>query len=396
MAEGEIQSHLSKAQLDVSKLLNDSDIDGVPIMRKKHKKYTIIKYDKSQCLPSQYYRVGYMRTMVIDNELSKIVCVGPNKSIPVDEIECYTNSDVSIMYEEFIDGVMINVFWDESENVWQYATRSNIGADIRFYLQNEGNITFRTMFEEALVEDNINLNVLPKTMCYSFVLQHPLNRIVAHVERPHVVLVEAHCITNTIITVYPHGKNELDNALRSIVDEYAIPIPKLYSYKTRKEAIDNHATRNTDYSCVGVIMKNYSTGWRSKIRNPVYEDVKRLRGNIPKLQFLYLTLRHSGNVAKYLKYYKEHANEFENYRKQLHNFTHNLYVNYVDCFINKKAHVNTYPHQYKVGMTSLHSMYLNELMPQGKHIHKGVVIHYVNTLPPQQQMYLLNYHYRKN
>ncbi len=232
-------------------------------------------------------------------------------------------------------------------------------------------------------------------MCYSFVLQHPLNRIVAPVEKPHVVLVEAHYITDTIVTVYPHGTNELDNALRSIMDEYAIPIPKLYSYQTRKEAVDNHATRNTDYSCVGVIMKNYSTGWRSKIRNPVYEDVKRLRGNIPKLQFLYLTLRHSGNVAKYLNYYKEHASEFDKYRRQLHDFTHNLYVNYVDCFIKKKAHINTYPHQYKVGMTSLHSKYLDELMPQGKHVHKGVVISYVNTLPPQQQMYLLNYHYRK-
>jgi hypothetical protein len=395
MAEVEVQQHLNKARLDVKKLLNKNEINGIPIMRKKHKKYTIIKYDKRQCLPSQYYRVAYMRTLIIDNELSKVVCVGPNKSIPVEEIEQYTNSDVNIHYEEFIDGVMINVFWDETDQLWQYATRSNIGADIRFFLQTESKKTFRTMFEEALNEDNVDLNMLPKTMCYSFVLQHPENRIVEPIEKPHVVLVEAHCITDTIITVYPHGTGELDCALRTIVDEYSIPIPKKYPYKTRKEAVDNHATRNTHYACMGIVMKNYSAGWRSKIRNPVYEDVKQLRGNIPKLQFLYLTLRHSGNVKNYLQYYKEHAGEFQNYRKQLHDFTHNLYVNYVDCFIKKKAHVNTYPHQYKVGMTSLHSKYLDELMPYGKHVHKGVVINYMNTLSPQQQMYLLNYNYRK-
>ena len=98
---------------------------------------------------------------------------------------------------------------------------------------------------------------------------------------------------------------------------------------------------------------------------------------------------------KYLQYYQEHAVEFEKYRKQLHDFTHNLYVNYVNCFINKKAHINDYPHQYKVCMITLHSKYLDNLMPVGKHIHKGVVIKYINELPPQRLMYLINYNFRK-
>lgn len=393
------QEQLNKAKHYVDELLANNQVNDVDITKKKHKNFTIIKYDKEKCLPSHYYRVGFMRSMVIDRDLNKIVCVGPNKSIPVDEIEQYSSTqkgdDDGINYEEFVDGVMINVFWDETNNAWQYATRSNIGADIRFYLQSEGNMTFRAMFEEALKEDAIVLNVLPKSYCYSFVLQHPLNRIVAPVEKPRAVLVEAHCITDTIITIYPHGNNEDDMELREIIDTYRIPIPEKYHYATRKEAVDNHATRNTDFACVGIILKNYHTGWRAKIRNPVYEDVKQLRGNIPKLQFLYLTLRHSGNVSKYLRFFKEHSDEFEKYRKQVHSFTHNLYVNYVDCFIKKKAHVNTYPHQYKVCMTTLHTLYLDMLMPRGKHIHKGVVINFFNEMPPQRQMYLLNYNYRK-
>lgn len=384
------QAQLNKANLQVSQILENDSYNDVEITRKKHKKYTVIKYNKEKCLPSTYYKVGFLRCMIIDRDDNRIVCVGPNKSIPLNELDDYSN--VPLQYEEFVDGVMINVFWDATDNKWEYATRSNIGASIRFFVQDK---TFRTMFEEALMEDNLDLNVLPKHLCYSFVLQHPQNRIVSPVERPRAVLVEAHEITDKVITYYPHGKTDNDLELRAIIDEHHIPIPEKYNYSNHKEAKDLHANRNTDFSCVGVIVKNYETGWRSKIRNPVYEEVKALRGNHPKLQYLYLVLRQSGSVSKYLRYFKEHASEFEKYRKQLHSYTQNLYVNYVDCFINKKAHVNTYPHQYKVSMTALHTIYLDTLMPKGNHIHKGLVIKYVNELPPQRMMYLLNYNFRK-
>ena len=129
------QAQLNKAKANVTELLEKSTHNSIEITRKKHKNFTIIKYDKSKCLPSQYYNVGFLRSMVIDRDLNKIVCVGPNKSIPLDEIDNYSNGPVH--YEEFVDGVMINVFWDETKEKWEYATRSNIGAEIRFYLQND-------------------------------------------------------------------------------------------------------------------------------------------------------------------------------------------------------------------------------------------------------------------
>ena len=386
------QSYLNKAKYNVAELLNSYIGNNISIQKKKHKKYTIIKYDKSKCLPSDYYKVGFLRTMIIDRDANKIVCVGPNKSIPVEEIQQYSENNIN--YEEFVDGVMMNVFWDGENNNWEYATRSNVGADIRFYLQNGPNMTFKTMFQEALAEDEIDLNVLPKNYCYNFVLQHPKNRVVAPVDKPHVVLVEAHTIDECIVTIYPHGKGEGDRVLRQIIDKNNISIPEKYNYTCLSEARERHATRNTHFGCVGVVLKNYETGWRSKLRNPVYEEVKMLRGNSPKHQFLYLTLRHSGNLAKYLQYFPEERARFDGYRKQVHRFTHNLYVNYVDCFINKKAKICAFPGQYKGCMASLHTLYLDQLMPNRNHVHKGIVIQFFNDMPPQQQMYLLNYHHR--
>ena len=387
----------------ITKILQRDEFDGILLMKKKHHNYLIIKYDKKTVLPHQYYQVGYMRSMIINTNTNELVCVAPSKSIPVEEleVECKKNLSPSpIHYEEFVDGVMINVFWDKEKSDWKYATRSNVGADIRFFIQESSSKTFRTMFEEALLECSIDLNVLPKEWCYTFVLQHPENRIVTPVTKPNAVLVEAHIVKEAdndeyITPIFPHGENDADIRLRKIVDENNIPIPEKYQCSTIKEAREKYASRNTDFGCVGVVLKDLKQGWRSKIRNPVYEEVKKLRGNIPKLQYLYLVLRQSGSVKKYLEYFREHSDEFKKYRSQMHGFTQTLYLNYVDCFIKKKADIDSYPHQYKVCMKSLHKLYIDTMMYEGRHIHKGVVISFFNQMPPQRQMYLLNYNYRK-
>ena len=121
-----------------------------------------------------------------------------------------------------------------------------------------------------------------------------------------------------------------------------------------------------------------------------------MRGNHSKKQFLYLVLRQSGNMKKYLTHYKEDASLFEKYRDQMHTFTQNLFNNYINCFIKKKKHVNEYPYQYKIHMTNLHSIYLNELREDKKFITKQLVINYFNKVPPQKQMFTLNYQFRKH
>ena len=60
--------------------------------------------------------------------------------------------------------------------------------------------------------------------------------------------------------------------------------------------------------------------------------VKNLKGGEQKLQLQYLTLRHGGRVAEYLKTYPEYKGDFAVFRSQLHGFTRSLHQNYLDCF----------------------------------------------------------------
>ena len=64
----------------------------------------------------------------------------------------WQNDDIQA--EEYVDGTMINVFWDEligESGDWQIASRSCVEANVGFYLHT-GSKTFRTMFLEACNE----------------------------------------------------------------------------------------------------------------------------------------------------------------------------------------------------------------------------------------------------
>ena len=142
-------------------------------------KHTIIRYTEK--LPENMH----YRSVIQDNRSGDIVCIAPSKSVEFKE-DMYDN----IMAEAFIEGTMINLFWNEQD--WQIATRSCVGGNNHFY--NDAP-TFRQMFLEAL-PDAFNFEALPRVsennlpFVYSFVLQHVDNRIVAPVIENKVYLVE--------------------------------------------------------------------------------------------------------------------------------------------------------------------------------------------------------------
>ena len=288
---------------------------------------------------------------------------------------------------------MINVFWDPKIGLtggWEIATRNNVGATSSFF-KKQGSKTFRMMFLEAAKENNLYIESLNKTFCYSFVLQHPENRIVVPFFKPQLYLVAVYQILNTSrdnITVFPVSMD--------VVKEFSwssttIRFPEVYSYNSFDELIEKYASMNTPYNVLGVVMYNTETGERTKIRNPVYEQVRALRGNQPKLQYQYLCLRKDGKVGEYLSFYPEHKSQFSTFRDQVHDFTGTLYKNYISCYIKKERPLKEFSDQFRTHMYMLHQLYLNELKNKKEHISSKVVIKYVNEIHPSLLMYCLNY-----
>jgi hypothetical protein len=127
-----------------------------------------------------------------------------------------------------------------------------------------------------------------------------------------------------------------------------------------------------------------------------YENVKILRGNQPKLQYRYLMLRQSKQISKYLNYYPEQKEYFDKFRKQVNNFTNNLYKEYRNCFILKNITFRQCKYHLKPHVSELHNIY-KYYIKNGNHYNNkitfNIVKDYVNLLPPAKLMYSINYEF---
>jgi hypothetical protein len=174
-----------------------------------------------------------------------------------------------------------------------------------------------------------------------------------------------------------------------------IKFPQFYEWETYSELIEKYASMNTNYTILGVVFYNTSTGERAKIRNPVYEQVRMLRGNQPKLQYQYLSLRNQGKVRDFLSFYPENKKDFSQFRDNVHSFTNTLYSNYISCYIKKEKPLIEFSEQFRTHMFHLHKIYMTDLKDKNLFVTNTIVKKYVNELHPSLLMYCLNFHMRK-
>jgi len=251
------------------------------------------------------------------------------------------------------------------------------------------------MFVDSCIQNGLNIFTLNPSFCYSFVLQHPENRIVLPIQNPQLYLVavyEIKQIEKEIIVV-----DQDMNIVKSggLWNTTRIKFPQLYEFTNYSELIEKFASANTPYDIIGFVLKNNSTGERTKIRNPIYEEVRQLRGNQPNLQYQYLSLRRSGKLPEFLKFYPETKREMSKFRDQVHMFTNTLHKNYISCYVKKEKPLKEFSEQYKTNMFKIHELFINELRPNNLFVSNSVVIKYVNELPSSLLMYCLNYNMRK-
>jgi hypothetical protein len=358
---------------------------------KSNQKYKIVRYNKDILAADLIPTYGVLRSVIINSD-NRVVSFAPPKSIPADHfIKKYETKSDYIIAQEFVEGTMINVFYD---SYWKIATRNTVDADVSFYKKQDGK-TFKTMFEEACKENNFNLETLNPQFCYSFVLQHPDNRIVVPFSKPQLYLVEAYEISGDQKSFVVIPQNISAVRTNGQWSQTTIRFPEVYEFATYSELIEKFASANTPYNIMGIVIKNMITNERTKIRNPIYEEVRHLKGNQTKLQYQYLSLRSEGKLPEYLKYYPEVKKDFSECRVKVHIFTNALHYNYLACYVRKEKPLNMFGPQYRTHMFNIHQQFINDLRPNNLFVTNTVVQKYVNSLHPSLLMHSLNYHLRK-
>jgi len=325
--------------------------------------------------------VRHCRGIILEKESNNLVCVPPFKSIKFEDFSCITPQLSEPIYEEFLDGTMINLFWYEK---WMISTRSRIGANCTWF----SNKTFNQLFNES--STNLNYDCLDKNNCYTFVLQHPDNRIVKEYKKPEITLVSVRKLDG--IEYYNIDLEEVRLNLKKL--NIDIKIPKRYTFETFLLALDFVNTQ--DYEFQGLVMKH--NGFRSKIRNSKYNRVKQLRGNTHNMKFNYLMLRHNNELNNFIDYFPEYTEEFNSYKNELYNATKTLWDLYQTYYISvekKNLKKTDIPYEYRPLCYTLHGIYLAKRQNgvNNKMQWKDVK-NFVNNLHPAKQLFVINYKLR--
>lgn len=340
---------------------NELNSDNVSRTLDSTNTYTIYKYNQPVS-SSSFYKYRSIIGMG-----SNIVCFSPPKSMTYSEF-CDTHSAKQIVSEEFVEGTMVNVFWDGAD--WKRATKSKMDA-LCFFFDTNG--VFNRLFEETLKSVNLDLNVLNKSYCYSFVMQHPGNRLVTAFTEIKLYLISAYYIENSSVDT----KVTVVDAIQKdpVWESTRVQFPAVLDWDLKTPIVD------MPYTMMGVSFKDIVSGDRCKLRNPAFEYVRHLRGNQPKLSYRYLELRKMGKVVDFLKFYPEHSAQFRYYQTNLHKYTNTLYNLYVNIFIKKNIQLDTVDPKFQISLKRLHYHYRETLVPQKKYVTLQTVIEYVNELP---------------
>jgi hypothetical protein len=134
--------------------------------------FAVIYYDRKRTDMTRP-EAGQFRSMIWNKVTNLPVPVAPQKGLSFSQ--AIDDGVKGFVVEEFVDGTMINIAWDPATTKWIPFTRTQIGATGHFF----GTRPFAELFWEAFRGCGLTEADLDTSVAYSWVLQHPEERIVA-------------------------------------------------------------------------------------------------------------------------------------------------------------------------------------------------------------------------
>jgi hypothetical protein len=305
----------------------------------------LLRYNRESCDMTNPVTRAF-RSVVWDTLKNRPVFVAPQKSQPNNTFP----ADFSkVIVEDFVDGVMVNLFMDPYKNTWRLATRSRLDADNKFYRH-----TFAELFTSAWGQGDFN--ALSPGFGYSFVVQHPANRIVVPVQQALATLVEVSNIgpTGTLYVTPQVGQNLVS--------------PRRFAVSSLAECqlLMSNIEQFEGLKAQGIVLRDITNGQRWKMRTTAYTVCRRLRGNHSQLEYVWFDNLKNNTLDKYLAVYPEEGTHIMETMTNWNRIMSELYNWYVHVFKIRDTPKNQIPVQYKGILFDLHGYYIGTLAKMKK------------------------------
>jgi hypothetical protein len=357
---------------DLSKFLKSSAGGALQII--ENAPFALIRYQKGVSNFSVPH-VKVFRSVVWNIETHRPVSVTPFKSETGESLPTIE----SYVTETFMDGVLIGQYWDGTS--WKIHTRSTLGATCRYY---STTTSFNTWVEELMTPDLVAK--LDPTVCYSWILQHPENRIVCYVGSPRLILVGAHRI-EADGTIVPLLRADLELLNTFLPNSHAFS--SIAAMQSRLLEWNDRYRHNFQ----GFVFRDVATGRRWKIRTEAYTKARLLRDNNPRSDYVWLNHWKAKTLSDYLDIYPEERLQARTILARWKQITFDLFNIYNDKFKSRSS--PEVPQKFRGILHHMHLHYYNVLKPENKTLTLPEAIQWMNERNVPLMLHLINYELRE-
>ena len=304
------------------------------------------------------------------------ISVSPISKIPDSNIgNTYLKKNVdNLVVTPYIDGTMINVFWNPNINVetgtpfgWTLSTRSKIHATCKF----TSDRLFKDLFEEARINCGMEYDNLDPLYNYTFVLVHPETRRITSYDEPKIILVSmVRCIPNldlsgntkSICHILPF--DEVQANADKIGTGIRLPELDIKAYNVLEKSM---SLTEKDELNGWVISAREGSFNRIRILTDGFCECMYLRGDSASYSTNYIRLllmdKSDDIIRKYLKWYPDEKDSIDNVKDVLKVIQTELYNLYVNRHIKRTMEHTNLPHWSRRPIFDLHGYYLRNRTP---------------------------------
>jgi hypothetical protein len=242
---------------------------------------------------------------------------------------CEDIEKVDYEVEHYTEGSLIRVYWYNGK--WNTGSSRKINAAFSHW---GGDKSLKEMFYEALKVEDIDLDLLDKNNCYSFLLQHPELKICLDTKSIFCIMINMVNLETLVETRTTDG------------------------YKVNSKISDLVDTQNR-------IDKNYfvylPNGERIKMISEEYKKIQKLLGNNPSMKFAYMESLQNGDDIDIKKHFPSMLEEFNFVDGRLLEVSYTIHALYMANNV-RKENENVY-HKYTRSLIQLHAIYRKHRQP---------------------------------
>ncbi len=350
-------------------------------IHKNFKRYEMLNYDKS-VLCFNDHKNSVFKNIIVSYPEKKVLSVMPPKTMnfnlflsqfPSMKTNLISHYEVS----EFIEGSIINLFFDDRLNKWLLVTK--YPNTRKGYIMKEHSSLYKEFVKLMKGDENMNINKLQiienfqKKRSYNFKIQ---NNILYIIEVFHVENLQNASVLTRLSR--DHVTNELHD-LNGIIN-----LPKQFFFSNYYEFIEK--VDNSNFFPNKFIITHIS-GYQTHFNTSDCEFINKYKSVNQNIQYLYLCFKKMNKQFNYTDLFPRFKSNFIQMETLFCDFINKVHQAYIHYYIKKD---DDYKDVYLFWAHKIHKeIYIPSLKISKIKIHKEVIRNYFTSMHPRELLFVL-------